>query len=281
MELDLMSRRRFFKTALTAAMMLFLRELEMPPTVEAQEGGFEYPEAEFNGFPDSVKPYRVAGGTGGPDQVNVNGFGNVANMLGDPGVIGTHLWENSNDNQNGGNPSAVLISPNTQESLDGPTSQLLLPESGYMMVSGPRATIKFGDRSVTLPPADNHTWIVVIRGINEQPGDGNTRVSFSNYDQGSTLVTRFPVRPESGAFFSLEYLVENLDKAHTSGNCGGEVDGCERVSFVAIDPNDGSYTVATALFDGRTYDESTNFVKTNVPYRTSGLKTRTTNINWN
>lgn len=280
------SRRAFLKFGVVAAAVVPLVEAAgFLNGVEAleEEGTFVYPRAEIGIVPEVVRPYRVAGGEGGSDQKVVDGFGEVRNMIADPGVIGTHQWDKSADNPNGGNRSAILITPDTQESLESPSAELLLPEGGYMMVTGPRGTIDLGERQISLGAAAGHSWIVVIRGRNSIEGDGNIRARFFDYDQGSTLVTRFPVEADAGAFFGLEYLIQNADHAHQSENCGGGSDGCEHVSLVTLDVNDGAFTVASFEFNGRDYSPS-DFSRPeggNVHYDTSGFNVRDTNLDWN
>jgi len=200
------------------------------PSVVETDGG----NPGFSGFPSAVTPYRVA--DGGVTHEQTTSIPGTQFVLGDPGVISADRLEDCE-----GNASCVVINPNTQSLLETESSTLLCPEGGYILGFAATVTMSTADWEVTLPRQEERSWGFALRCTNGAPGDHNLPISFSGYDPGAILVTRFPVEVDAGAFLSAEYVQQNVDNAHQSENCGGGSDGCDTVSLFALDVNDGAW----------------------------------------
>ncbi len=172
---------------------------------------------------DTVHPVRMAGV--GNEQSCTLPAG--CNVIGDPGVIGTL-------NENDTNPSAVYINSETQMNLRGNETLLRLPAYGYTMISASNFNLEADTIELHLRQSSTREWFVIIKG------ESTIRdMLITDYVPLSTLVTLFPVAEADGGFFSQVYLQQNVDNSHQS-NCSG---GCEHVSVVIIDPNDGSWSI--------------------------------------
>ena len=194
------------------------------------------------GAPASVVPTKYGNGEANSSTCNIPG---ACWILRDPGVINA---ENTQDC--GENRSCVLVNPDTQFSLTNPTETALCSEGGYLQFSTATATVVVGDRSFTLPRRENHGWVALMRCPNGAPGDNNRFVTFSGYDAGATLVSRYPVPVEAGAFRSEVQTMEEVANAHVSENCGGASDGCGTVGLFLFDTNDGAFTALSHTVEG-------------------------------
>jgi len=174
-------------------------------------------------------------------------------MFNAAGVLSAARYEDAE-----ANPSAVWSGAgDVQELLEGDTAELILPESGYLMVSGAGFDVTCGDYAVSLEPQEDHAWFMVLRGRADGRGDRNVVCEFSNYTAGAVLVTMYAVPVEASAFFSEGYLEDNMENAQVRKNCGAT--GCEFTSVLALDVNDGAYGAWT-YEDGEFALEATNAV---------------------
>lgn len=146
-------------------------------------------------------------------------------------------------------PSALCsLRTNVQQTFvtDGP-SRWLLPEGsdmgvGILVFTGPTMVIELADgREIVLERGEeDHSYLVVVGGADgdgETPGDLNNRVTISEYDAGSTMVSTIP----PAQFLSFDWTLQNVDAA-LNNECGN--DGCRYVTLVAVDIN-GAVTVVT------------------------------------
>lgn len=184
------------------------------------------------GAPEQAKAYRWADGKFNENRCTLPG---AWDMCGTPGVYSVlSLAEVTND-------SAVLITPDTQESLENETAQKLLYEGGYMYSSTNHTDLEVGNYFISLLPKAGRSWNIVLRGLNVGEGDLNQFVKFSNYDVGANLVTLFPVKDGANGFFDQGYTQQNADNSLSFKNCG--IQGCDESWWMFFDTNNGAYTV--------------------------------------
>jgi hypothetical protein len=198
-----------------------------------QSGGeIDHSIWEFSDFPASVVPYRTTFMHEQETHIEGTEF-----FLGDPGVRGVLTYAESR------NPSAVLIGPDTQISLTTERETVLLNEDGYMFISGAGFTMNVCNKyTLTFPDMGqyHHEWQVALRGRNFVEGvDGNCAVTFSGYQPGAVLVTRFPVAVGANGFLSAEWVQQQVDNA-IGGNAGWET---STLSLFLIDINDDAYSL--------------------------------------
>lgn len=189
--------------------------------------------------------FSIAGAPVNITPALVAGNGNAAmcslpagcDVLAEPGVISVNTQVEADTN-----PSAILISPDTQSSLWGKEATLLVPEAGYMMVSGAGFKVVGNKLAVELTPTKSHVWFLVVRGILDDgtAEDRSVPIAFSGYNPGAVLVTRFPVPADAGQFFSQDYLQQNVDAAYVGKNCGM---GCDSASVFILDLNNSAWSV--------------------------------------
>ncbi|HEX7017395.1 MAG TPA: hypothetical protein VF209_00605 [Patescibacteria group bacterium] len=158
-------------------------------------------------------------------------------MFAESGVLSAARYEDAEANE-----SAVWSGAgDVQELFEGETTDLILPESGYLMIWWSGGDVSCGDFTITQEPSEDHVWALVLRGRHEGPGDRNTICNFSNYTAGAALATIYAVPVQASAFFAQGYFAENARNSMTRKNCGAT--GCDSGSFIALDVNDGAYTV--------------------------------------
>lgn len=203
-------------------------EIELPTGSSVSMAG----EYRIVGAPEQVTPDLWADGK---INENVCTLPGAQDMCGDPGVYSVlSLAEVTNG-------SAVLITPDTQESLDSPSSTKLLFESGYMYSSTNNTDLVVGKYHISLLGKADRSWNIVLRGLRGGEGDRNQFVDFFNYDAGANLVTLFPVKEGANGFFSQTYIQQNADNSVSFKNCG--IDGCKESWWMFFDTNNGAYTV--------------------------------------
>lgn len=174
-------------------------------------------------------------------------------MFNASGVLSAARYEDAEANS-----SAVWSGAgDVQKLLEGDTAELILHESGYMMVTGAGFDVTCGGYSVSLETEEDHAWFLVLRGHHDGRGDRNVVCEFSNYTAGAVLVTMYAVPVHASAFFSEGYLADNMENAQVRKNCGAT--GCEFTSVLALDVNDGAYGAWT-YEDGEFALEATNAV---------------------
>lgn len=131
------------------------------------------------------------------------------------------------------------IRSNVQEvfTTNGP-EYWLLPEGsdqgpGHVMLTGPTMVVEMPDgRVIDLGRGEeDHNYILIVSGTDgdgSTPGDHNRRLTISDFDGGSTMVTSIP----PSQFVSLDYVYQNVDAA-MNNECGN--DGCNHVTLVTVD----------------------------------------------
>lgn len=183
----------------------------------------------FGGVPAKAEAYRWANGR---YHENLCTLPWGKDMCGTPGVLETH-------DPNDRNPSAIFISPDTQERLENETSHLPIPMDGYMRWTTGYGFVRFGDQSVTLRQNAETDYHLYVRGTNAPgPGDYNLEAYFSLYNPGFSTVTTYDVPVGSNGFMDQESIEKAVANSHKN-NCG---DGCLVVVVVFLDTNNGAWT---------------------------------------
>lgn len=224
------------KTKLYSVLLvLALLSLLVVPAAQAQDNSDEVSGEGWSitgDVPSEVVPTKWENGEADDESSIVPEGGWMFNAA---GVLSAARYEDAE-----ANPSAVWSGAgDVQELLENDTAELILPESGYMMVTGAGFDVTCGGYSVSLEPQEDHAWFLVLRGRHDGRGDRNVVCEFSNYTAGAVLVTMYAIPVDASAFFSEGYLRDNMENAHVRKNCGAT--GCSYTSVLALDVNDGAY----------------------------------------
>jgi hypothetical protein len=229
------------KKVYTTLLLLALMSLLVVPATQAQaKNGDDNISGEgwsvSGDVPTEVIPTKWENGEADDESSIVPEGGWMFNAS---GVLSAARYEDAEANE-----SAVWSGAgDVQELLENDTAELILPESGYMMVTGAGFDVTCGDYTVSLEAEEDHSWFLVLRGRADGRGDRNVVCEFSNYTAGAVLVTMYAIPVDASAFFSEGYLEDNMDNARVRKNCGAT--GCDFTSVMALDVNDGAVGVWT------------------------------------
>jgi len=190
------------------------------------------PSYEIKGAPYKVTAYRWADGVFNENVCTLPGG---KDFCGKPGVVGVET-----EAERKANPSAALISPDSQESLENATATKFVHEGGYQLTTTAGVVMKFGNYSIVANPQPDVEWQIYPRGRNSGPGDLNLDVNFSRYHPGATTVTQYQVKENAGGFMDQPYIYQQAANSHLY-NCG--LQGCKVVYVVFFDVNNGAWTI--------------------------------------
>lgn len=190
------------------------------------------PSYEIKGAPYKVTAYRWADGVFNENVCTLPGG---KDFCGKPGVVGVDTKAEQK-----ANPSAALISPDSQESLENATATKFVHEGGYQLTTTAGVVMKFDKYTIIANPQDDTEWHIYLRGRNSGPGDLNLDVNFSRYHPGATTVTQYQVKENAGGFMDQPYIYDQAANSHRS-NCG--LHGCKVVYVVFFDVNNGAWTI--------------------------------------